>query len=68
MIIMYQRVLKIGEEVHPLYVGKEKSLVPYLTKPLIVSVIQNPIFLSDSVAKEEVRFLQHNATRIAHWS
>jgi len=53
---VYRHVLKIRQRIHPLHVGKEKLHVPYLAELLIVSITQDPIFLSDGVTREEAKF------------
>ena len=52
---MNRHMLKIGQEIHPVHIGKKELHIPYLTKPLIISVMQSPIILVEVITKEENR-------------
>ena len=48
-------MLKVGQGIHHLHIGKKEPPVPYLTEPLIISIVQNPIIFVNGVTKEENR-------------
>jgi len=55
--MMNGHVLKIGQGIHSLHIGKKEPPVLYLTEPLVISVMQNPIILINGVTEEESRLL-----------
>ena len=68
---VYQHVLQILQGVHPLHVGKKEPPVPDLVEPFVISVIEDPIILSNGIAKKEVvRFSMRYGcqTQTVHWS
>jgi len=52
--LTHENMLLVGQEIHPIHVREEKSLVANLAKPFVILVIKNNLILLDRVTKEEV--------------